>query len=392
MAIVNWPAVKWDNQTVEGLPTLSAYWLLDPAPAEEAEKELRAKVEGALCVVGATYTGSGDTWLQPFDNTFPGLAIHASLIGTILSGRARAEAGAPALVLAVLALAALAVPASLLRSPFLAAGAAVAGGTVYLGVVFLALWKLDLHLPVFLPELALAASFAALFVHRSAAESRDAAFLRGHFASTLSPQLLDELLQNPGLVNKKGERRELTVMFTDIKGFTAISDREQPEVIQDLLGEYFEAMTEIIHQHGGAIDKFMGDGIMAFWGAPKPLPPAEAARAAVRAGVEMQKKVKVLSKKWVSEARPPIEIRIGVNTGYVAVGFFGSPQHREYTVLGSEVNLAQRLESKCVPGRVLLSKRTCALIRPEFNPQSLGPRKLKGFDDEIEVFEVEGGE
>ena len=161
-----------------------------------------------------------------------------------------------------------------------------------------------------------------------------------------------------------------------------------------MLRDYFEAMTEIVFRHNGAVDKFMGDGMMAFWGYPE----AEGLSAedsvklsalnAVRAAVAMQRAMRELNRKWQAEGREPLAIRIGINTGFVTVGDMGSRRRREFTCIGRNVNLAQRLESNAPKGGVLLSARTCNLVRDQFLVEDKGEIKVKGIEKPVQVYTV----
>ena len=159
-----------------------------------------------------------------------------------------------------------------------------------------------------------------------------------------------------------------------------------PDHIQDLLNEYFEAMTEIVFKYEGTLDKFIGDGLMVFFGDPEPQP--DHALRCVRAAVEMQKKAREINDEWEKQDHMPLQIRIGINTGTVVVGNMGSPQRLSYTVLGSAANLAQRLESNAPEGGILISKSTYDFVKDQINVKSLERIKLKGFDDAIAVYEV----
>lgn len=178
-------------------------------------------------------------------------------------------------------------------------------------------------------------------------------------------------------------------------GFTAMSDHMEPAEVQRFPGEYFEEMTACVFRNGGAVDKFMGDVLMAFFGCPEApgVDTLENARlsalAGVRAGVETQAAVSRLNRRWQAQGRGQIAIRIGLNTGHAIVGDMGSASRREFTLLGRNVNLSQRLEEAAPPGGVLLSARTAALVQGQFRLASAGALKLKGFDKEEQAMTVD---
>jgi len=382
--IINW-AGPWNSIT-----NFSARWLLDPSPPQDIQQEMQKRIKGSVCIVGAGFTGGGDIGPQPFQTDYLLVGLHANMINTLLSGRFLVQSERVAVILYLLFLSLIAICLGLFRRPWVST---LAGILVIIGYIlysFVALVWQNTFIPVIAPEIAFIISFVSITLYRLSRESLKVRFLRDHLGHTLPRTILDQLIENPDSINLQSERREVTVLFSDIVGFTSISDKEEPEIVYDLLTEYFEAMTRIIFKHGGTIDKFMGDGILAFWGAP--IPAGNSALPAVRAAAEMQSSVRKLNVKWKHSGWPVISIRIGINTGYVSVGFFGSPLRREYTVLGSNVNMGQRLESNCRPGNVLVDRRTYALVKDEFQALSLGKIDLKGFADKIEVYEIECSE
>jgi adenylate cyclase len=378
--------INWTGE-FDSITSFSARWLLEPAPPQEIKQEIAKQIKGAVCVVGAGFTGGSDIGPQPFQMEYPLVGLHANLISTILSREFLTQTGRGSVIICVLLLSIAAIALGFIPRPWISftAGILIIIAYFILSCAALIIW--NTFIPVVAPELSFIIGFAAVTAYRLSRESENVRFLREHLGHIMPPALLDQLIDNPDYINLQSERRELTMLFSDIVGFTSISDREEPEVVYNMLTEYFEAMARIIFKHGGTIDKFMGDGILAFWGAP--VPSEESALQAVRAAVDMQGEVRALSAKWESEGFTSISIRIGVNTGYVHVGFFGSRLRREYTVLGSNVNLAQRLEGACTPGNVLISRRTHRLIKDEFQARSLGEINLKGFADQVEVYEID---
>ena len=178
----------------------------------------------------------------------------------------------------------------------------------------------------------------------------------------------------------------MTILFSDIKNFTAYSASMKPDHIQKLLNEYFEAMTEIVFKHEGTVDKFMGDGLMVFFGDPQPQP--DHALRCVRSAIEMQQKTREIRAEWEKQGDLPIQIRIGIHTGTVVVGNMGSARRLSYTVLGAAANLAQRLESNAPVGGILISKQTNDQVKDHISTTSLGTIQAKGFDEPVTVYEV----
>lgn len=210
--------------------------------------------------------------------------------------------------------------------------------------------------------------------------------LRSAFKLYLSPEILKEILRDPEGLSLSGRRKEMTILFSDIVGFSVLSDRLEPEEAQALLNEYFEEMTGIVFRYKGTIDKFIGDGLMVLWG--DPLPCEDHPLQAVKCAIEMQKRLKELKASWQSEGRSNFDIRIGINTGWMTVGNMGSKQRMSYTVIGKQVNLAQRLQASAEPGAILISERTNALIKGEIAAQEIGKIAVKGFEHPIYAFRI----
>lgn len=194
------------------------------------------------------------------------------------------------------------------------------------------------------------------------------------------------MVENPEALTTKPTKKEITIMFSDIKSFTTYSSTMTPEEISTTLNEYFEAMTDIVFRYGGTVDKFIGDGLMVFYGAPEPQP--DHALRCVEAAIAMQLQCRKLKAKWEPVGRLPLRIRIGINTGEVVVGDLGSARRMEYTVLGSDVNLAQRLESNAPVEGIMISESTYRHVKDKVPTRTLEPIKVKGLETPIIVYEV----
>jgi len=207
----------------------------------------------------------------------------------------------------------------------------------------------------------------------------------------LPPQLVDSLLKcdEAEILERKTERRNLTVFFSDIKDFTETTDRMQPEKLSFLLNDYLSEMTKIASKWGGTIDKFIGDAVMAHFGAFDARSDREEARACVSMAREMQERMADLQEKWRQEGiTHPFRIRCGINTGYCTVGNFGSDERIDYTAIGREVNLASRLEEAAEPGGILVSESTALLTNDVFEYTEQGEIEVKGFRQPVRVFEA----
>jgi len=207
----------------------------------------------------------------------------------------------------------------------------------------------------------------------------------------LSPQIYKSIFSGQRDVVIQTERKKLTIFFSDIKDFTATTERLQPEQITRLLNEYFTEMSAIALEHGGTVDKFVGDAMLIFFGDPESRGESEDAIACVKMALTMQKRVAELNVKWRAEGvENPFRVRMGVNTGYCNVGNFGSTNRMDYTIIGAEANLAARLQSIAEAGRVVISYETYALVRRVFVARPLPPITMKGISREIVPYLVEG--
>ena len=207
----------------------------------------------------------------------------------------------------------------------------------------------------------------------------------------LSPQIYKSIFSGQRDVVIQTERKKLTIFFSDIKDFTATTERLQPEQITRLLNEYFTEMSAIALKYGGTIDKFVGDAMLIFFGDPETKGEAEDAVACLRMALEMQHRIAELNVKWRNEGVEfPFRVRMGVNTGYCNVGNFGSADRMDYTIIGAEANLAARLQAMAEAGRVVVSYETYALVRSILVAHPLPPITMKGISREVVPYLVEG--
>jgi class 3 adenylate cyclase len=207
----------------------------------------------------------------------------------------------------------------------------------------------------------------------------------------LSPQIYKSIFSGQKDVTIHTERKKLTIFFSDIKDFTAITERLQPEQITSLLNEYFTEMSNIALRHGGTIDKFIGDAMLIFFGDPETKGEAVDASACLQMAADMQRRLAELNTKWRHEGvENPFRARMGINTGYCNVGNFGSADRMDYTIIGAEANLAARLQSIAEPGHIVMSYETYALVRETVEAYALDPITMKGIGREVVPYAVEG--
>jgi len=328
-----------------------------------------------------------------------GAEIQATTVATMLEGDSpvRLPFGAQVLLLLlVLAAAALAV----FRLRAWLALLSVCG--IALLLLCVASWTFAAHtrvLPLATAGLALVAFAPAGLALRHAREralreetERERARIMSIFASCVSPEVAETLWRQRDRLGLSGERRVVTVVFTDIRDFTSLSESSSSDRVVAWLTEYFARMNEVVTGHGGHISKFIGDGLMIVFGAPLGRGDESEARSAVACGLAMLREVETLGREWAGSGRPQIRIGVGIHTGEATCGVLGSPQRLEYTVIGDTVNAAARLESKTkelgVP--LLLSGATAALVGPRADLRPLGPVEVKGKAERIEVFTIDG--
>jgi adenylate cyclase len=229
---------------------------------------------------------------------------------------------------------------------------------------------------------------AAIGIRNShyAEQVRREAMVRSNFERYFAPNVAAEIAQQAGAVRVGGERRPTTVLFSDIRGFTAMAESMGPDAIAHALSEYFTDMVDVIFEYGGTLDKFMGDAIMALWGAPLAHP--DDPDRALRAAVEMQLAVARLNQRWADEGKPPIRVGIGINHGEVFAGNIGSLRRLDYTVIGDAVNVAARLCAEAGPGEILVTEAFLRVVRDLVDHEYLPEMALKGKTQIVPVYRV----
>ncbi len=319
--------------------------LKDEVPAE--------KIEGNVFFVGTSAIGLKDLRNTPVQDAVPGVELHAQLAEQMLEqkflSRPDYADGAEFLYLAAIGL------LLVVLLPRLSAGKMSVVATVFIGVGLAVPWFAYSKHQLLFDPIYPPVTFAAIYVVGTALAfmrtERERAEIRGAFGMYLSPDLVEQLARNPSLLQLGGELREITVMFTDVRGFTTISEQFDPHGLTRFMNRFLTPMTDLILGLKGTIDKYMGDAIMAFWNAP--LPVERHAARACDAALAMQARLAELNQEWKAEAEAegrkhiPVNIGVGLNTGPASVGNFGSTQRFTYSCLGDDVNLASRLEGQC---------------------------------------------
>jgi adenylate cyclase len=339
-------------------------------------------------LVGLTAPGLMDLKASPVSAVFPGVEIHATLLDNLIKGDFLRPVPPWGLWAWAFILAA-AVTLAVLFSPSLAVtlGALVLLGGGQLGLSLLAFkasWWGD---PV-LPGVTLALSFALAAAYSYATEGRQKQAIRRMFAQYMSEAVISHLLAHPEKLALGGERRRVTLFFSDLAGFTTLSEGLAPETVVAILNDYLSRMTEIILEESGTVDKFEGDAIMAFWGAP--LDQEDQAKLACRAALRQQTALKELNERFVRHGSPALDMRIGLHTGEAIVGNLGSQKRFDYTVIGDTVNLASRLEglNKFYGSDIMASEATVQECGDAVEFRELDLVAVKGRETPVAVFQV----
>ncbi len=319
-----------------------------PFPYISAAEVLAGKapleqLENRIVLVGSTAPGLADLRVTPFSSTFPGVEIHAHLIAGMLDGTTRATPpwADDARLAAVLLLGALLTVVLLRFGPTVGLVATLALLGLLLAA-YAAAWSRFLVVPMAAPMLTLFGLYALNTAYGFFAETRSKRQITKLFGQYVPPELAVEMSRDPTHYTMEGQSRDMTVLFSDIRGFTNFSEKLPPTELAEVLNAYLSTMTRIVQQHQGTIDKYIGDAIMAFWNAPVDL--ADHATRAVATALDMQAALSQLNREFAARGWPEVKIGVGVNTGRMSVGNMGSEFRMSYTVMGDAVNLGSRLE------------------------------------------------
>lgn len=349
------------------------------------------QLEGAIVLVGTSAIGLADLRATPVGTQFPGVEVHANIIRSLLSGefpyRPEWEAGLTLSILVFLgALLSLWLPklgpvAAITLSSL--ALATIVSGNFYL-------WHAHrLDLPIASSCLLILVLTLLNLAYGYLRENASKRLIKGMFNQYVPQAHIDRMLDDPDAYQFAGDSKELTVLFADIRSFTTISEHLSAADLKALLNQYFTPITKIIFDHEGTIDKYVGDMVMAFWGAP--LEDEHHAQNGILSAIEMQKATAMLSEEFIARGLPEIKIGVGLNTGIMNVGDMGSSYRRAYTVLGDAVNLGSRLESitKFYGADILVGERTAELC-PDLAFSFVDRIQVKGKDEPIGVFQPLG--
>uniref|UniRef100_C6DY89 Adenylate/guanylate cyclase with Chase sensor n=1 Tax=Geobacter sp. (strain M21) TaxID=443144 RepID=C6DY89_GEOSM len=332
-----------------------------------------------IVFIGASAVGMLDLRVTPFTAVMPGVEKQATIAASILESRflVKATKGQDLLFLLATGMV-MALVLSRLRLLWGAVAVAAGGAAIAAaGVILFSRFGVWVNLAC--PMGNVLCLFMSVTAWNYTVEERRARRIRAMFSSYVTTTIVNELIENPALARLGGEKREISILFSDVRGFTTFSERHAPEEVVALLNEYLGEMTDVILKWGGTLDKFIGDAIMVFWNAP--LPCADHAERAVRCALELQARLTELHGKWDREGKPKLSCGIGINTGQVIVGNIGAEGKKmDYTVIGDEVNLASRVESltRRFDAGILVTEKTVEKLRGAIEAGTVGGIELSG--------------
>ena len=369
---------------------MTIHRLLQDLEDADIRGNLQEFFENKLVFIGDTSTGATDIGPTPLDQSAPLITMHTALMNALLTHSFYRQWSFWEVVGLLGVLGVLIGLAALFQARMMLY---VTGVLLVLGLIALTGVQC-LHFAL-LPIVTVVSGFAYLFfglvLGLEVALTREQAFIRNAFAKYVSEKVVNELLLHPELLHLGGEERVLSVMFTDIADFTTLSEQMAPHALVRLLNAYLTAMTTIVLEEGGIIDKYVGDAIMAQFGAPLPI--SHHADLAVRTALRMQRRLEELRPQWINQGWPEVHCRVGINTGPMVVGNIGSDQVFNYTVIGDAVNLASRLEgaNKHYKTMVMISEFTYNALPPGlFHTRLLDVIRVKGKSQAVKVYEVYG--
>lgn len=347
-----------------------------------------------LVFVGTTEIGVYDARSTPFDATFPGVEINATVAENILDGRFLIKNNlTEALDIVLLLISPMILVLLLMRfgKGFIPFSIFLALLFIHLSGSYILFRRLNLLLSALYPTLSLGFAYVLYEGKRNLIVERKDRYLRKAFSSYVSAELVAQILQDPDKLKLGGEKRNVTTLFSDIRGFTSLSERMTPEALVSLLNEYLSPMTQIIMNERGTLDKYIGDAIMAIFGAPLDVP--DHPKRACQTALHMIEELKKLYPKWKERGWPHISIGVGINTGEAIVGNMGANMRFDYTAIGDAVNLASRLEglNKLYGTEIILSKSTLDGVDPsQFVVRELDLVRVKGKEKPVSIFELIG--
>jgi adenylate cyclase len=369
-------------------PTYSAYQVALGDVLKENPNAFKDKI----VLIGATTITLHDVYATPFSAQQPmaGVEVVANAVDTILNGHYLRETLPWAALLIIIFMAILASFISRIQRPSLTIAIMAVGMILYAAVTYFTFLMEGLYIPTVAPQLMLFLGVVLPTLEQSVSQELEKRRVRNLFSRFISPEMVDQLIGTQD-INSLNKRANLSILFSDIRGFTTLSEKLAPEEVVSVLNPYLEAMTKVIEKFGGTVDKYEGDAIVAFFG--EPVVHEDHALRAVRTAAEMHKALADLHQLWGKQGRPfRIEIGIGVNSGEVFVGLLGSAQRINYTIIGDNANLASRLQdlTKTYQWPILISGSTYDQVKDEFEAELADSVIVKGRSESVKVYKLMG--
>jgi adenylate cyclase len=369
------------------------------------ESSYRNLFRDKVFIIGTTMPEDKDVLASAFakgerkgDNQINGVEFHANIVQNILSNNFLSTQSKESEILLIFFLTALSFYVSyFVRKIKLKIGFIIESLNVLmiLLIVFV-IYELSIILfiqnklviAIVSPSLAVIIGYFSSTAYHFLLERQQNVIIKGMFSQYVSKEVVNQLIVDPDKLRLGGERKNLSVLFSDIAGFTTFAEKKQPEELVSFINEFLNAMTEIILSHNGTLDKYLGDAVMAFWGAP--IEVKDHAYKACITALQMQEKLVEMREKWSSSGETPIRIRIGINTGDVIVGNIGGEKRFDYTVLGDDVNLASRLEgaNKEYATNIMISDATYDCCKDKILARELDVIRVKGKNKPTKVYEL----
>jgi adenylate cyclase len=356
----------------------------------DIRKDIIAKTDGTICILGQTNTGSTDIGINPFDNEYPNVGTHASVINTILTRDFIWDAPSWVSALIAVALTALLVFALSNTKPIFTIFSGLGACVAVFAIDAIIFMLTGIYTPILPPLISIFLSFLALTFIQFIETEREKGFIRSAFGHYLSEAVIKDIVGNPDKLKLGGELRNMTAIFTDIRGFSTISEKLSAEELVRLLNEYLTGMSDCILDMGGTIDKYEGDAIICFFGAPLDLP--DHALKACQAAIRMKRIEAALNVKFLETGMAPSNLmtRIGINTGNMVVGNMGTTKKMDYTIMGDAVNLAARLEgvNKQYGTWLCISEDTMTAAGKGIEVRRLDRIRVVGKSQPIRIYEL----
>jgi adenylate cyclase len=377
-----------------GVPTFTSYSFYDVFYSQQQIIEGQkpgidpALFRDRIVIVGGTAAGLKDAFTTPFpQGAIDGPEVHANMIDAFLAPRTIEPAPASVtLGLVVGSVAIVGVAGAFLNAWLTGAAGLVA--SAFLAWLSMTLFARGTWIQVTVPMLALVFAYVGDLAWKYFVEGREKRQIKKLFSRYVSKDVYDQLVANPSLAALGGARRRMTVLFSDIRGFTTMSEKGTPEEVVAQLNQLFTRMVAVVFQNRGTVDKFVGDMVMALYGAP--LDDEDHAEHAVQTALAMIRTLNEMNEEWAREGKPQLDIGIGINTGEMIAGNVGSEAIMSYTVIGDAVNLGARLESlnKDYGTRIIISEATRAGLKGRYDIHPLGDVIVKGKSQPVAIFEV----